>query len=102
MSFAEFESSTRSETPPEKLTPALSALWYDARENWAAAHEQAQADHSADGAWVHAYLHRKEGDMENASYWYIKAGRSRPADDVTLKCEWEQIARSLLKDPPTP
>jgi hypothetical protein len=60
----------------------------------------AQEDEGKDGYWVHAYLHRKEGDAENASYWYAKAGRSRPTDDVTLRDEWEQIARELLGAPP--
>lgn len=99
MSFAEFAASAANDaTPPPSLTPALIALWYDARENWTAAHEHAQADQSANGAWVHAYLHRKEGDLENAWHWYAKAGRSRPADDVSLKGEAEQIARELLGD----
>lgn len=100
MSFAEFEASTtRDAAPQAEWTPALRALWHDAREEWTLAHEQAQGDDSANGAWVHAYLHRKEGDLNNASYWYAKAGRSRPADDVTLPGEWEQIARALLGEP---
>ncbi len=99
MSFAEFaESVTQGSSPPAGTSGALAALWHDARGDWARAHELAQEDRSRDGAWVHAYLHRKEGDPGNAGYWYAHAGRSRPADDVTLRAEWEQIARELLGD----
>ncbi len=99
MSFAEFaESVKRESNPPAETRGALAALWHDARGDWGKAHELAQADRSREGAWVHAYLHRKEGDLGNAGYWYVHAGRSRPADDVTLLAEWEQIARELLGD----
>lgn len=99
MSFAEFAASIeRGEGPPAELGPALEGLWWDARGDWTKAHARAQADVSRAGAWVHAYLHRKEGDPGNAGYWYAQAGRSRPADDVTLRAEWEQIARALLDD----
>lgn len=101
MSFAEFAASVESEAnPPAGARGALAALWYDGRGDWARAHAMAQEDHSADGAWVHAYLHRKEGDLDNAGYWYAQAGRSRPALDVLPKTEWEQIARELLGDRP--
>lgn len=96
MSFAEFAASLAQETVPPKLTPALTALWYDGRGDWSEAHAWAQEDRGPEAAWVHAYLHRKEGDLGNAMYWYEKAGRSRPEDDVTLRGEWEQIARELL------
>lgn len=99
MSFAEFaESVKRRSEPPAGASGALAALWHDARGDWVRAHELAQEDRSREGAWVHAYLHRKEGDLGNAGYWYAHAGRSRPADDVTLPAEWEQIARELLGD----
>jgi hypothetical protein len=99
MSFAEFAASVaRDAAPPAELDPALRALWHDARGDWSTAHAHAQEADGDRGAWVHAYLHRKEGDAENAFYWYARAGRSRPADDVTLKDEWEQIARELLGD----
>lgn len=99
MSFTEFAASiARDLTPPDGLSPALRALWLDARDDWHSAHTAAQEDPTAAGAWVHAYLHRKEGDPSNAGYWYARAGRSRPADDVTLPNEWEQIARELLGD----
>jgi hypothetical protein len=99
MSFAEFAASVaRDPQPPAGSGAALQALWQDARGDWTRAHTLAQEDHSADGSWVHAYLHRKEGDLENATYWYARAGRSRPEDDVTLPIEWERIARELLGD----
>ena len=99
MSFAEFAASVeRDETAPEKLSLALRALWHDARGEWARAHEIAQEDKSLDGAWVHAYLHRKEGDAANAGYWYSHAKRTQPVREVTPAAEWEQIARELLGD----
>ena len=78
------------------MSPALQALWYDGRGDWQRAHECAQDDHSRDGSWVHAYLHRKEGDAGNAGYWYARAGRTMPAAGVTLQAEWAEIARALL------
>jgi len=98
MSFAEFTASVaRDFQPPEDLPTALRALWHDARGDWTVAHTLAQEEEDGErGAWVHAYLHRKEGDNQNAGYWYAKAGRSRPDDDMTPRGEWEQIARELL------
>lgn len=98
MTFAEFNQSVAGEAtvPPASLSGAAVALWHDARGDWAAAHDAAQADKSKAGSWVHAYLHRKEGDAANAGYWYSLAGRRMPADGVTLAAEWEQIARALV------
>lgn len=78
----------------EGLAPLLAALWWDARGDWARAHELAQSVDTADGAWVHGYLHRKEGDLANADYWYRRAGRVRPA--VPLAAEWAEIAQAML------
>jgi hypothetical protein len=78
--------------PP--LGGPLRALAEDARGDWDAAHAAAQAGEDADSAWVHAYLHRKEGDLANAGYWYRRAGRAMPAG--TLEEEWLTIARHLL------
>ncbi|HVU22754.1 MAG TPA: hypothetical protein VHE13_01435 [Opitutus sp.] len=101
MSFAEFAASAaRDSAPPAGLGAALQALWQDARGDWDAAHATAQGDADGEGAWVHAYLHRKEGDIANAGYWYHRARRAPPADGVTLAEEWEQIARTLLGDLP--
>jgi hypothetical protein len=100
MSFAEFVLSVGHEpNAPAKLSPALRALWHDARGDWSVAHALAQEEQGKKGAWVHGYLHRKEGDLENAAYWYVRAGRSLPAGDVTLAQEWEEISRELLGDP---
>lgn len=82
--------------PPAGLTLALQGLWHDARGDWDRAHGCAQEDKSRDGSWVHAYLHRKEGDPGNADYWYARAGRTMPESAVTLDAEWADIARELL------
>jgi len=84
----------QSRTFPESLPGALKALWWDACGDWHRAHEAAQETSGIDGAWVHAYLHRKEGDGRNAAYWYRQAGR--PVFTGPLEAEWEQIAKELL------
>jgi len=90
-----FEAFVGSSVPPADAGPALAALWHDAHGDWDAAHELAQAAGGRDGAWVHAYLHRKEGDELNAGYWYARAGR--PAVAGELPAEWEAIVRALLR-----
>jgi hypothetical protein len=80
--------------PPQGMSRALQALWWDANGDWEKAHECAQAEDGGDGAWVHAYLHRKEGDHANARYWYRRAGRT-PATS-SLDEEWRAIAAALL------
>ena len=79
--------------PPEDLSVYLLSLWYDAKGNWSKAHEIIQDKEDESGSWIHAYLHRKEGDIGNADYWYRKAGRERP--NVNLEVEWQQIASAL-------
>lgn len=76
------------------FTGALLALWWDARGDWQKAHEIAQDVPGEDGAWVHAYLHRKEGDVGNAAYWYRRAGRKMAQSD--LQSEWQQIVAEML------
>ena len=95
MSFEDFQQAAagRGAMPPG-LAPALQALWHDARGDWDRAHGCAQADPGPAGAWVHAYLHRKEEDPSNAAYWYQRA--NRPVADGRLADEWAAIARSLL------
>lgn len=93
MAIEQFRASI-SETVPPNLPMPLLALWYDAKGDWNAAHEAAQSDATAAGAWVHAYLHRKEGDISNAGYWYRRAGKT-PASG-SLEEEWEQIVAALL------
>ena len=97
MSFAEFQHSiAREAQPAADWSGAVQALWHDARGDWEKAHDCAQEDHGRAGSWVHAYLHRKEGDLGNAGYWYARAGRSVPAKDVTLETEWAAIVSALV------
>ncbi len=97
MSFDEFRAAAVSGSAvPAGLTPALTALWLDAKGNWDGAHAAAQADGGREAAWVHAYLHRKEGDLGNAGYWYRRAGQTVPAPELMLADEWTAIARALL------
>jgi hypothetical protein len=96
MSFQELHQSLREPTPPANVSAPVKGLWHDARGDWQAAHECVQEDSSRDGAWVHAYLHRKEGDLGNAGYWYSRAGRKMPASGLALEAEWAEIARVLL------
>lgn len=69
-------------------------MWYDGKDNWEEAHNLAQDIHTTEGSWVHAYLHRKEGDLGNASYWYHRAGRTMPT--LSLEKEWEEIVNAFL------
>lgn len=98
MSFEELQQSiARDSAPPAGLSRTLQALWHDARGDWTRAHQCAQEDPGSDGSWVHAYLHRKEGDLGNAGYWYARAGRKRPPQSVSLETEWAELARALLE-----
>jgi hypothetical protein len=97
MTFDDFRESLQRDGPPRALDHALTALWWDAKGDWKTAHESAQQDESPRAAWVHAYLHRKEGDPSNAAYWYKRVGR--PASTLPLDGEWEEIARDMLEDP---
>jgi hypothetical protein len=93
MTLDEFRATLSSDASPA-VTPALVALWHDARGDWAKAHELANDVDDRTGAWVHAYLHRKEGDLGNAAYWYDRAGQ--PVANDALDAEWDRIARALL------
>lgn len=79
---------------PDDLSPALQALWLDIAGEWDDAHAASQQGNATDGAWVHAYLHRKEGDISNATYWYNQA--DQPVCTDTLDVEWDGIATALL------
>jgi hypothetical protein len=94
MNVDEFRASLTEPSPPATLPTLLAALWWDAKGDWKRAHETAQDVSGPDGAWVHAYLHRKEGDAGNAGYWYGQA--ARPHCTLTLDAEWEQIVSALL------
>lgn len=94
MDINEFKGTLRESTAPEGLDVPLLALWHDGKGDWHAAHDLLQSENSGPGAWVHAYLHRKEGDLSNAAYWYRRAGR--PTARGPLDAEWEAIAVVLL------
>ncbi len=81
--------------PEPPTSPAQAALWWAARGEWQRAHEAAQSDDGVDAAWVHAYLHRVEGDLENARYWYGRA--NKPVAAGPLDAEWQAIASSLTE-----
>ena len=94
MTVEEFRTSLSSDSPPSGAALLLEALWFDAKGDWDRAHTIAQSVGGRNGAWVHAYLHRKEGDLSNAGYWYSKAGRRQPYGD--LEAEWENLVQALL------
>jgi hypothetical protein len=93
VTFLEFKNSLKSPTPPQVAT-LLKALWHDARGEWNSAHDLAQEVNTQDGSWIHAYLHRKEGDRSNAQYWYHRANRKMP--DYSLEQEWEELVNVFL------
>jgi hypothetical protein len=94
MTLDEFRKTTAEEAPPAQLSFALAGLWWDAKGDWSRAHESAQQDEGRPGSWVHAYLHRKEGDQSNAEYWYSRAGKT--PSKSSFEQEWQEIAESLL------
>jgi hypothetical protein len=96
MQLAEFKASLMTDAAPAGLGLPLAALWHAAKGDWDRAHELAQAEESQAGAWVHAYLHRVEGDRRNAAYWYRCAGKPIATDPH--QDEWERIATALLAD----
>jgi len=96
MNLEEFRDSLAGDRPGEELSLPLEALWCDAKGEWAKAHESAQQDEGPAGAWVHAYLHRKEGDLSNAAYWYQRAGK--PPAGMSLDQEWAEIVSLLLSE----
>ena len=93
MTLDDFRNSIAANEPPAGLTHALMGLWWDGKGDWKRAHESAQQD---EGSWVHAYLHRKEGDQGNAAYWYRRAGK--PVCREPLEAEWLSIAKALLEN----
>lgn len=94
MNLQEFKLSLRDNILPTNLSKGLQALWYDGKDNWEQAHDIAQDIHSDEGSWIHAYLHRKEGDHGNAAYWYHRA--NQPVCKTSLPEEWENIVSTLL------
>ncbi len=94
VSLADFKASLSDTAPALELSAPLAALWWAAKGDWNKAHSIAQDDETSEASWVHAYLHRVEGDLGNAGYWYRRAGK--PAASGPLEGEWEQIVRALL------
>jgi hypothetical protein len=94
MSLHQFRQCLQHDQPPRDLSLALIGLWWDAKGDWNRAHESAQQDKGPAGSWVHAYLHRKEGDAANAAYWYSRAGKSPSRS--SFEEEWTEITAALL------
>ena len=96
MSTADFKASLSAAAPAQRLAPPLAALWWAAKGDWDKAHKIVQDEPTREAAWVHAYLHRVEGDLGNAGYWYRQAGQ--PVAKDALDVEWERIASALIGD----
>ena len=94
MTLEQFRATLAQHTPPHDLSPALQAMWEDAKGNWNAAHTIAQGIEDTTGSWIHGYLHRKEGDLGNAGYWYRRAGQAVTREP--LEDEWTRIVSTLL------
>lgn len=94
--MSEFRASLSEISPAPGLEPPLAALWWAARGQWDQAHKLVQDEATANAAWVHAYLHRVEGDLGNAAYWYRQA--SQPVAKDALEAEWERIVSVLVRD----
>ena len=94
MTVEEFITSLNSDAPPDGLSIPIQSLWYDGKEDWKTAHDMVNDLEDAESMWVHAYLHRKEGDNFNAGYWYKKAGKL--FSKAPLEIEWETILLTLL------
>lgn len=96
MTFEEFHKSLSGTEPAFSFSSYLKALWYDGKGDWEKAHMIIQDVEDQTASWIHAYLHRKEGDVFNADYWYRRAGKKRP--DSSLEEEWKNIAMVLLSE----
>lgn len=94
MKLEEFKATLALDVPPQGLSGAVQALWYVANNDWDRAHKLAQNQDDGAGAWVHAHLHRVEGDLRNAGYWYRRA--DRPECAGSLEAEWDDIAAAIL------
>lgn len=95
MTFQEFKASLQQDHPPKNCDELLQAMWWDKKEAWHKAHDIAQDIDTNEGAWVHAYLHRKEGDQGNAAYWYRRADKK--VFHGSLDEEWDQMVESFLQ-----
>ena len=97
MTPAEFKTSLAKQSPPTGLSLALAALWWVGKDEWDKAHQITMSAKDADCAWVHAHLHRVDGDLDNARYWYRRAGRAPATGE--LATEWTAIVAVLLSAP---
>jgi hypothetical protein len=96
MNDISFKQSLTAELPPAILNVYMQALWFDARDNWNAAHNLIDHLNDATACRIHAYLHRKEGDLSNAAYWYRRASIAMPA--ISLQQEWDDLVNQLLTE----
>ena len=94
MQLDEFMQSIKEETPPEGLSEPLQAMWHARKGNWDKAHNIAQSISTELGSWIHAYLHRVEGDLSNAGYWYRKG--NQPPHTGSTEMEADDIVNSIL------
>ena len=94
MTYEEFINCIDDNEPPADLSETLTSLWWDKKGDWDLAHSIAQDIPTVQGSAVHAYLHREEGVLWNADYWYSRAGRARP--DISLEEEWKQLVNEML------
>jgi hypothetical protein len=94
-----FKQSLTDADPPRGIDPPLAALWWAGKGNWDQAHKIVQDENDKDSAWVHAYLHRVEGDLGNAGYWYRQAGK--PVATGPLEAEWERMVLALIPERPS-
>ena len=95
MTLEDFKNSLSQADPPDTYSPYLQSLWWEGKGNWEHSHNIAQDIPDRYGAWIHAYLHRKEGDDWNANYWYRRADRTMPKS--SLEAEWESLVRFFLE-----
>jgi hypothetical protein len=96
MNYTEFIKTLSNAQPPSGISALLKALWYDAKNDWESSHNIAQDIHDENGSWIHAYLHRREGDLFNARYWYNRARKPEP--NVSLKEEWDELVRHFTEN----
>jgi hypothetical protein len=94
MTLSSFKESLSENEPPQNCSVYLNALWHDAKGDWDKAHELIQDISDENASWIHAYLHRKEGDISNAGYWYNRAGKRKPV--IPLDKEWEEIVVAMI------
>ena len=93
--MADFRASLTDAAPAPGLEPPLTALWWAAKGQWDNAHKIVMGEETAEAAWVHAYLHRVEGDLGNAGYWYRRAGK--PVASGPVEAEWDRVVSALLQ-----